>query len=316
MRTALFGLLVALSTVPAWAAGTAYDALRVVGKQRGEAAIAHVVELSGREGAPQPGRWKVISADSAARGGIREIDVEGTRITGERTPNGRTIGAPINLGQLNLDSEGAHTMAEREAKKANFAYDHVNYSLRTGGRAGAPIWELQLVDTRAGATAVVRISADTANLLSLQGLEGRQGATPPPPPDEPPARVVETSRPAPESHREPPMQGGSREEYYRERNVASDNPVNDTVVGRFFNRMSRHMDRRHHQIGDAFHNLFTGDNRNSVPPKGPAPDAEEEIVEAPRPAARPAPDRTGTLYWNERPARREPAPTAGDRVRD
>ena len=74
------------------AAETAYTALRVIGKRDGQSILNRVLEVRGRGGAPQPAVWKIILDDTQARGGVREVEVQGGRIIGERTPTGRAAG--------------------------------------------------------------------------------------------------------------------------------------------------------------------------------------------------------------------------------
>src|SRR5215204_928901 len=114
MKTLLCGL-VSLSVLAGASAGTAYDALRVIEKARGAAVIDRVIEVRGAKGAPQPRTWKVVVLDDKAPGGVREFDVQGTAVSSERTPQAAGGGEPMNMSQLNLDSDGAYTVAEREA---------------------------------------------------------------------------------------------------------------------------------------------------------------------------------------------------------
>jgi hypothetical protein len=279
MKIALFTLL-CLAAVSAFGA-TAYDALGAIGKQRGEKTLDQVTEVRGINGAPQPKEWLVIMADREARGGVREFGVQGARIANERTPAGRVAGSLMNMNQLNLDSDGAYTIAEREAKKAGFEYDYADYVLRAGTRGGAPIWELRLVDQQSGDTGTIVIAADNGTLLSADGLtkSNRPGGPEPRPP------VAREDRRQPEN--------GERGDGLQR---------TGDKLNRFFDRVGRHMDRRGRQIGDTFHNLFTGDNRRTA---GPHSNQEEEEPRSSR--AEPAPqkprsnrDDRGTDYYRPR----------------
>src|SRR6187402_2754638 len=115
MKTFLCGLL-SLSALAGASANSAYEALRVVGKARGDAVLDRVIEVRASKGAPQPRTWKIAVLDDKAPNGVREFDVAGTSISGERTPQAAGPGEPMNMSQLNLDSDGAHTVSEREAK--------------------------------------------------------------------------------------------------------------------------------------------------------------------------------------------------------
>ena len=131
-RVLLTASLFALAAA-ALADDTAYTALRVVGRSQGKDAINHVVELRGRSGSPQPAVWKVTLDEPRARGGVREIDVQRGKIISERTPAAaRTPGRTMNFNQLNLDSDGAFTVANQEAQKGGIPFDHVDYILSSG----------------------------------------------------------------------------------------------------------------------------------------------------------------------------------------
>ncbi len=256
MRPALLALSIVLASKTAWAA-TAYEALRILGKQKGEAVLDSVVEVRGDNGAPQPKVWKIIAKD--ARGGTREYSVSGAKLAGEKSAGGG--GAPMNMSQLNLDSDGAHTIAEREAKKTAFTYDRANYSLRGGSKGGSPVWEIHLVDDRSGSTATLDIAATNGNVLATEGLAGRKpvAASPAPAPAAPSA----TPRPQPVA------------EERVARTTARTNPPRaqraGDEVGQFFERVGNHMSRRGRQVDDFFHNLFTGEHRDTAGPHGPRP---------------------------------------------
>lgn len=166
MRVAPILILLTMAEMAASAADTAYTALRILGKSKGEQTLDRVVELRGRNGAPEPAVWKVVLSEPSARGGIREYDVQRGRIVGERAPSAPRVapGAPMNFTQLNLDSEGAFTVANQEMQKAKVPFDRVEYTLRSGGRGGAPVWRLELFD---GATrsATMEIAADTGAVV-------------------------------------------------------------------------------------------------------------------------------------------------------
>ena len=183
-----------------WADDTAYTALRVVGRSQGKDAINRVVELRGRSGSPQPAVWKVTLDEPRARGGVREIDVQRGKVISERTPAAaRTPGRPMNFSQLNLDSDGAFTVANQEAQKSGIPFDHVDYTLRSGTGGGAPVWQIELSDTKLGRAGSIDIAADTGTVLS-QNLRqpttsrpnddrtyldsNRRNPPPPPPPAE------------------------------------------------------------------------------------------------------------------------------------
>ncbi|MEQ1861315.1 MAG: hypothetical protein ABMA13_15440 [Chthoniobacteraceae bacterium] len=166
-------LAVVLSGVPVFVHAendTAYKALRVLGKQQGEKTLNRVVELRGRSGAPQPQVWKIIASDPTARGGLIEVEVQRGRIISQRTPTGRSS-ATMDLNQLNLDSDGAFTIADQELRKEGIPFDRIDYLLRSSAQQQPPTWQLELFD-RGNKVATFRIAADTGTVIDRQRLIG------------------------------------------------------------------------------------------------------------------------------------------------
>ncbi len=303
MKTAF---LLCILAAPAFAA-TAYDSLGALGKQRGEATLDRVTEVRGTGGAPQPRSWFIVTQDKDARGGVREFEVQGTKIAGERTPAGRASGTTMNMGKLNLDSDGAHTVAEKEAKKSGFAYDHADYALRAGTHGGSPVWEVRLVDDRSGDIGTLTIAADSGTLLTTDGLKksGERTAQPTPPVANNTERVERPVPVAPNNIKpkawndpRPQSTGRSPSEGFQR---AGDK------VSNFFERAGNHMNMRFHQLGDKIHNKVTGDNRDSAA-RYRSPDEEDEETQEPTPAPRYQPkpqpreyrDANGTQYYRPR----------------
>jgi hypothetical protein len=229
MRIVLF-TAVTLFAVAAQAADTAYTALRIIGKQNGSAVLDRVVEVRGRAGAPHPEVWKIVIDDPRARGGIREVEVQRGRIIGERMPTARPLNRPMNFNQLNLDSEGAFTIANQEAQKAGVPFQRVDYTLKSGNGSGAPVWQLELLDDRAHRLGTFQIAADSGAILR-QELVARDRAYP-----EDRAYVEDV----------PPRD-------YEEERVMRDRDTGSGLPG-FLRRVGRHFERR----GKQFENFFTG----------------------------------------------------------
>src|ERR1043166_5695745 len=124
---------------------TAYEALRVVGKQFGRESVNHVISVTGVNGDPQPETWKVLLEDRRSRGGVREVEVAGRRVASERARPmaGSFEGARIDTSRLNLDSSGAFSVASHTAEKSGTAFSTASYTLRTDER-GEPVWIVTL----------------------------------------------------------------------------------------------------------------------------------------------------------------------------
>jgi hypothetical protein len=164
--TLAFGLwLVAAS---AWAGGgTAYLALKAA--QKSTSGSESLLAVMGERGAPQPQEWKVIFSDPAARGGIREVVASGDVIVSQRTPlKGYTevgSGPPIALTRLNLDSDGAFEIANKQAIAKKIGFSSVDYTLRASAVRGAPMWILRLYDSMGIKVGVIQISAENGSVI-------------------------------------------------------------------------------------------------------------------------------------------------------
>ncbi len=166
MKSLLSAALLFALSLAALAQDTAYSALRVVGRSQGKDTLNRVLELRGRAGSPQPAVWKITLDEPRARGGVREVEVQGGKIISERAPTApRAGGSPMNFSQLNLDSEGAFTIANQEAQKSATPFDHVDYLLRSGTGGGAPVWLLELTDSKLGRSGSIEIAADSGTIL-------------------------------------------------------------------------------------------------------------------------------------------------------
>ena len=147
--------------------------------------------------------------DPAARGGVRELDVEHGKIVGEHTPikaySGSSAGALIDFHKLNLDSSGAFTVAEKQAEKSKVGFDSVDYTLRTGdGPDAGPVWVLHMVDDKRHNVGILSLAADTG-VVASSDFSGHAtdepivdgGAPVQPPPADVPANVPPPPEPPP-----------------------------------------------------------------------------------------------------------------------
>jgi hypothetical protein len=235
MKAVIFAGILLAVPFAAMANDPAYTALRVVGKSRGEDTLNHVVELRGQHGVPQPAVWTIVLDDAHARGGIREIEVQNGKIVAERTPLDHEAVSPMVLTQLNLDSEGAFTVANQEAQKLNKPYDHVDYVLRSGSGSGAPVWTLDMNDSKAGHIGIIVIAADTGNILHEDFGRGHVASRQ----DEDHANVEGRGDVAPPAGGDP----GYSEHGEPIRSIPD-----------FFHRVGKHFERR----GKQLENFFTG----------------------------------------------------------
>jgi hypothetical protein len=222
-------LFTAAAALAAEQAATAYTALRVVGKQKGQPVLNRVLELRGRNGTPQPAVWKIILADSDARGGVREIEVQRGKIISERTVSRGTHGEAMDFSRLNLDSEGVFTIINRETEQQGQPFDRVDYALRSGS-GGAPVWTADLYDGARGRVATMQIAADSGVVLGQSKTDSAITSAPPSPRN----GNAYPPRPVAEGYSQPgePFRG----------------------IDDFFHRLGNRMQRR----GEQLENFFTG----------------------------------------------------------
>src|SRR5262249_14397858 len=129
----------------------------------------------------------------------------------------------MNFNQLNLDSDGAFTVANQEAEKRGIPFDRIDYTLQSGN--GAPTWTVEIFDGHNGRVGLLRIAADSGAIVEQNfASEGRFAGDH--------AYVDGDARRAPESH---------------------DKDVGDEI-GDFFKRIGRHFQKRGRQLN----NFFTG----------------------------------------------------------
>jgi hypothetical protein len=170
----LFAALLLIAT-PAIAQerATAYEALRVVGRQLNRDYMNHVISVTGVDGVPQPETWKILVDDPRARGGVREVEVKNGRVISERTPMrsvvGTTEGATINTSRLNLDSSGAYAVASRTADQSNAHFARVSYTLRTDER-NEPIWIITLQNESSRPVGTIYIGANKGIVTRAEGM--------------------------------------------------------------------------------------------------------------------------------------------------
>ncbi len=168
---------------------SAYTALRVVGKVLGRDTLDRVMEVTGRDGKPQPYLWKVVLQEPA--GGTREVDVAGGKIAAQRMdakpPASKEV---IHLQDLNLDSSGAFDATDAQARKVHLRFDSVNYALRPSDVSGKPQWSLDLLNQDGADVGAMRLGANDGNIAAI---DGRLATGPAPTATPRPVAAVQTS---------------------------------------------------------------------------------------------------------------------------
>ncbi len=165
VATVVFGSVIL--NVTAWAdGGSAYAAVRTARKVSGGAPL---VQVTGERGEPRPQEWKLIFSDPTARGGVHEVVVSGDVIVSERTPlrgySAISAEPPIALTRLNLNSDAAFDVANKQAAARQVGFNWVDYTLRANNVTGAPIWVLRLQDHMGAPVGVITISAEDGSVI-------------------------------------------------------------------------------------------------------------------------------------------------------
>ena len=152
---------------------TAYDALKVVGKQVSRVALGRVISVTGVDGDPQPTRWSILVVDRHAAEGVREFQVANGRVVADGAPRGAVVGstsaATIKTSQLNLDSSGAFSVASHTAHTSHVNFDRAAYTQRTNER-GQPVCIVTLQGTARRPLGTNTINATRANVTRVQGM--------------------------------------------------------------------------------------------------------------------------------------------------
>ena len=172
MWRAYIGLL--LLAAPAWADenATAYEALRVVGREFGRDALHQIVSITGTKGNPQPEKWKIVLEDPQG-GGVREVEVANGNIASDGTAEagvaGSTEGAMIDISRLNLDSSGAYAVASHTADASHTSFATADYILRRDDR-GEPMWIVTLQSRSLRPVGTIYIGATRGTVRRTEGM--------------------------------------------------------------------------------------------------------------------------------------------------
>jgi len=172
MWRAYIGLL--LLAAPAWADenATAYEALRVVGRELGRDALHQIVSITGTKGNPQPEKWKIVLEDPQG-GGVREVEVADGNIASDGTAEadvaGSTEGAMIDISRLNLDSSGAYAVASHTADASHTSFATADYILRRDDR-GEPMWIVTLQSRSLRPVGTIYVGATRGTVRRTEGM--------------------------------------------------------------------------------------------------------------------------------------------------
>lgn len=169
MWKSIAALLLTVSAASAQNTVTAYGALRVVSNQLGQAALNHVVSLSGTDGNPQPRAWRIVMTNPKS-GGTREVIVSEGRMSPDEGASGTgDATGTINTAKLNLDSSGAYEVASKTADSSHVPFSLVSYKLRNDER-GNPTWVVTLQNQGRRPLGSVFIGANKGTVSRTEGM--------------------------------------------------------------------------------------------------------------------------------------------------
>jgi hypothetical protein len=163
-----------LFATPAWGEenATAYEALRVVGRQFGRDALHQIVSITGTKGDPQPEKWKIVVEDPEGRG-MRELEIVDRKIDSDdradRDVAGSSEGATIDVSRLNLDSSGAYALANHTAEASHTIFATADYTLRADDR-GEPMWIVTLLNRSSRPVGTIYIGATRGTVRRTEGM--------------------------------------------------------------------------------------------------------------------------------------------------
>lgn len=145
---------------------SAYSALRTAQRV---ASTGSLVEVKGERGEPQPQQWVILYNDPQARGGVREVVVANGEVVSQRTPlngySGITSQPSIKLSRLNLDSEAAFQIANKQAQQRQVGFNWVDYNLRAESTTGSPVWVMRLFDNMGAQVGTMQVSAEDGSVV-------------------------------------------------------------------------------------------------------------------------------------------------------
>jgi hypothetical protein len=266
---------------------TAYNALRSIGNLRGEETLKQVLAVAGESGNPQPGMWTIALDDPAARGGVRELQVVAGQIASERTPVSSELagGKPIDLNQLNLDSDGAYQVAEEEAKKNGASFDSADYRLSVDSDSGKPLWVVHLLDSQRKGVGIVKVAADNGTLVSSSnwansgsGGIASQGSAPNS--DQEILNQTPESSEQPSIHKQRPPETDSEGGYTRRDSSGENESISDRArrygqsVQHYGQSVGNTVERVFRKAGGWIQKKVTGKDTISLPPRNDSDESD------------------------------------------
>lgn len=151
-------------------AETALDAIAKLPQD----AQSRVALVEGRDGAPEPEEWHILTPDSSAESGVHEFVVSNGQIVRSQAFS-QFAPSPLKdediLGALPaIDSDKASSLAHDYAAANGAVVASINYDLKKDGPGAAPTWVITCLDDNGNKLGEVVVTADKGAVVSHTGF--------------------------------------------------------------------------------------------------------------------------------------------------
>jgi len=173
-----------LALAPAALAESALDAIKLLPADQS----ARIARIEGREGAPEPERWYILTQDPTADSGVHEFVVSNGQVVASRSLSqfADNLKPTDILGDLPLiDSDTAARIAEDFAAANGHIVSSISYDLKKDPATGTPAWTISCMDDKGAKLGSIVVTAGKGTILSHKGFpkEPSPDASPAPSPD-------------------------------------------------------------------------------------------------------------------------------------
>lgn len=144
-------------------------AVETLKNQVPEASFDRLVEISGKGGTPIPKAWTVITHDLRAPGGLTHFVVRGRKVESLGEVNTFYPRVPpegfFKTSRVGVDSEGAFSIADKQAGLARVGFDNLDFRLRTREFSDDAVWTVRLRNADDEVVGNVDIAAGSGKVL-------------------------------------------------------------------------------------------------------------------------------------------------------
>jgi hypothetical protein len=169
MRTLLASFSLLLFAAISAAASTAVSALRMLPPEE----VRNLAMVEGREGTPDPERWRFLVFDPEAETGLREIVIKGMQRSNNQVSQfaDRITKAEVfGPDAIRVDSDRVAQIALQFGAANNMRIAAMHYDLRKGASDGPPLWTVVCVDDLGSELGRIVISATRGTIIMHPGF--------------------------------------------------------------------------------------------------------------------------------------------------